>query len=84
MEEAPENGKESTHSAHGKGMNNMLTFCCIDTMTVEMSDYCSTTYHSLAPILLFSLISAVCTLQLKSKRMDQTFREHNHETHTLA
>ena len=72
LEEAPENGKESSHSAHDKGMNNTLTLCCIDTMTVVISDYCSTSCHSLAPILP-SLLSAVCTLQLNSKRMDPAF-----------
>jgi len=26
MEEAPENGKESPHSAHANGMNTIMTF----------------------------------------------------------
>ena len=30
MEEAPENGKESSHSAYAKGMNErMLGLCCV-------------------------------------------------------
>jgi len=28
MEEAPENGKESSHSAHAKGMNECNTCLC--------------------------------------------------------
>jgi len=27
MEEAPESGKESSHSAHASGMNGIVTFC---------------------------------------------------------
>jgi len=27
MEEAPENGKESSHSAHANGMNGLVSFC---------------------------------------------------------
>jgi len=60
---------------------HMLTCHCIDTVTVVISDYCSTSCHFLVPILLFSLLSAVCTLQIISNRMDQTFHEHNHVTH---
>jgi hypothetical protein len=30
MEEAPENGKESSHSAHENGMNERITNSCVD------------------------------------------------------
>ena len=34
MEEAPENGKESPHSAHANGMNEWMDLCMIYTMFV--------------------------------------------------
>ena len=33
MEEAPENGKESLHSAHANGMNEWINSCCKSVFT---------------------------------------------------
>ena len=41
MEEAPENGKESSHSAHANGMNGWMdkdAICSLITVKIELSN----------------------------------------------
>jgi len=55
MKEAPENGKESLHSAHANGMNIRISriWCCI----ISVIGHCST-------ILMFYTFTLICCQQV--------------------
>jgi len=46
MEEAPENGKESSHSAHANGMNEMMTSYGLVFMTASKLNQMLFCFHS--------------------------------------
>jgi hypothetical protein len=55
MEKAPENGKESSHSAHANGMNKWISriWCCI----ISVTGHCST-------IFMFYIFTIICHQQV--------------------